>query len=138
MKTLSNKNQKGFTLIELLVVIGILGVLMVGTLVALNPVQRFNQAKEANAKGNVDQASSAIQAYYSNNLSWPTSWNQLLASGELQSVPKGPDGNALTIQGSANGVAIGFTTVASTTAGSIFCWKTNGASGYITTTCTAP
>ncbi len=137
MKTLP-VNQKGFTLVELLVVIGILGILMVGALVAINPVARFNAAKDATAKGAVDQASASVQAYYANVGSWPASWNALVTSGDLQAIPKGPDGQNLIFTVSANGVGIGFESATSGAVG-YFCWKSNGVNGHLgSDACTAP
>jgi type IV pilus assembly protein PilA len=49
MQTSTSKNvlEQGFTLIELLVVIGIIAVLAAIVLVAINPVERFKQARDA-------------------------------------------------------------------------------------------
>ncbi|TXG76519.1 prepilin-type N-terminal cleavage/methylation domain-containing protein [Candidatus Dojkabacteria bacterium] len=139
MKTLP-VNQKGFTLVELLVVIGILGILMVGALVALNPLGRFNQAKDATARGTIDQVSAAIQSYYAANQTYPTNIAAMVTSGDLQTTPTGPNGSALvySVNGST-GAAVGFTMVSSAS-GAVFCWKSNGNVGAVpnSAACAAP
>lgn len=91
-------SSKGFTLIELLVVIAIIGVLLVGSIVSINPVQKINQAKDANGKAAVDQIASALQAYYtsSSNPTYPATLDVLAPStgkGELRSLPNDAFGN---------------------------------------------
>lgn len=91
-------SSKGFTLIELLVVIAVMGVLLVGTIVAINPVQKINQSKDANGKAAVDQLASAIQAYYTSNSSsatpYPADLDALVDAGEIKAVPA-PNGTTL-------------------------------------------
>ena len=99
-------SEKGFTLIELLVVIAILGVLLVGSIVAINPSQKINQANDANGKAAVDQVSSALQSYYTVNQTYPTETqglDQLKTSNELRTVP------------TANGAALSYKATASCT-----------------------
>jgi prepilin-type N-terminal cleavage/methylation domain-containing protein len=52
--------KKGFTLIELLLVIGIISVLAVVVFVALNPAQRFKDARDARRATDVESLLSAI------------------------------------------------------------------------------
>lgn len=69
MKTsLSNlRNQKGFTLIEVLVVIGILAVLLLITLVAINPAKQFAQANNTQRNSDVNAILNAINQYAADN-----------------------------------------------------------------------
>lgn len=60
MKQLNNR--QGFTLIELLLVIGIIAVLAVVIFVALNPAQRFKDARDARRTSDVDTILSAVHA----------------------------------------------------------------------------
>lgn len=52
--------KKGFTLIELLVVIGIISILATVVFVALNPVQRFTDAKTARRTNDVTNILTAV------------------------------------------------------------------------------
>lgn len=52
--------QKGFTLIELLVVIGIVGILLSITLVAINPARQFRLANDAARASGINTLSSAV------------------------------------------------------------------------------
>lgn len=57
-----SKSKQGFTLIELLLVIGIIAVLAVVVFVALNPAQRFKDARDARRTSDVDTLLSAIHS----------------------------------------------------------------------------
>ncbi len=59
--------RKGFTLIELLVVIGILSILLVITLVAINPARQFSLANNTKRRSDVSSILNAIQQYASDN-----------------------------------------------------------------------
>lgn len=56
------KSKKGFTLIELLLVIGIIAILAIVVFVALNPAQRFKDARDARRTSDVDTLLSAIHS----------------------------------------------------------------------------
>lgn len=56
-------NKKGFTLIELLVVIGILSILLVITLVAINPVRQFQLANNTKRRSDVNVVLNAVHQY---------------------------------------------------------------------------
>ena len=60
-------NEKGFTLIEILVVIAILGILAVVTIVALNPVKRFQDARNSRRREDVNAILQAISVYSIDN-----------------------------------------------------------------------
>lgn len=59
--------QQGFTLVELLVVIGILGIIMGVTLVAINPSQQFQNARNAQRQTDVTSIIDAIYQYEAMN-----------------------------------------------------------------------
>ena len=61
------KNNKGFTLIELLVVIAIMAILATVVFVALNPVQRFQDARNSRRTSDVDSILTAIHEYIVDN-----------------------------------------------------------------------
>lgn len=69
MKLFKNKFQAGFTLIELLVVIAVLGILSTAVLVAINPLSKINAAKDSTVKSDIAQIVSALQSYYTLQLS---------------------------------------------------------------------
>jgi prepilin-type N-terminal cleavage/methylation domain-containing protein len=59
--------NSGFTLIELLVVIGILGILMAITIVAVNPGKQFQSARNAQRQADVNTILNAIYEYEASN-----------------------------------------------------------------------
>lgn len=59
--------QSGFTLIELLVVVGILGVLMAITIIALNPAKHFADARNAQRQSDVVAFLDGIYEYEASN-----------------------------------------------------------------------
>ena len=60
-------NQSGFTLIELLVVVGILGILLAITIVALNPAKHFADARNAQRQSDVIAFLDGIYEYEASN-----------------------------------------------------------------------
>jgi prepilin-type N-terminal cleavage/methylation domain-containing protein len=97
MKTF--KLQKGFTLIELLVVIGILSILVVGLIVAINPQDKLNAAGDARVINDTGALARAAEAYAtSNSGAYPTTTTYatfttgLTGSGDLKVAPTQPNG----------------------------------------------
>lgn len=60
-------NKKGFTLIELLVVIGVLSILLVITLVAINPARQFSLANNTKRTSDINSILNAVQQYAADN-----------------------------------------------------------------------
>ena len=65
--------QKGFSLIELLVVMGILGIVMVGLFVGLDPIGQFQKTNDANRKSDLSSIQKALEFYYQDNGEYPAS-----------------------------------------------------------------
>src|SRR4051812_16612422 len=59
--------QTGFTLIELLVAIAIIGVLSSAVLVAINPSQRLQQARDSQRKSDLAQIRNSLDTYAAAN-----------------------------------------------------------------------
>ena len=66
-------SKKGFTLVELIVVIGILSILSVGAIVAINPLAQFQKANDSRRKADFSQIQKALETYYQDNGSYPLS-----------------------------------------------------------------
>lgn len=65
--SVQQKLFKGFTLIELLIVIGILGILLAITLVALNPARQFSLSNNTKRASDINAILNAIHQYSSDN-----------------------------------------------------------------------
>lgn len=61
------KNRSGFTLIEILLVIGIIAVLATVVVVALDPLKRFQDARDARRHADIESISTAIAQYVIDN-----------------------------------------------------------------------
>jgi len=57
------RNLKGFTLIEVLIVIGLIAILAAVTVIALNPTKNFQDARNAERRGEIAQIMNAINQY---------------------------------------------------------------------------
>ena len=89
--------QKGFTLIELLVVIAIIGILAVGLIATIDPVDKINAGNDAKVFNDLTAISKAVEQYAaSNNGSYPTTAGALTTSGELRVLPTQPSGYTYT------------------------------------------
>jgi len=68
-------NKKGFTLIELLVVIAIIGLLSTLAVVALGSARK--KANDSKRLADVKQVQTALELYYTDNNSYPTTTAQV-------------------------------------------------------------
>ena len=58
---IARSNSKGFTLIELLIVIGIIAILAAAVFVALNPLKRFEDSRDARRRSDISAILSAVK-----------------------------------------------------------------------------
>ncbi len=156
IKTAQKRFIRGFTLIELLIVIAIMGILAAAVLVAINPIKRSQQARDAARKSDIGQIASALQAYSTGpgQGQYPTDVSgaadvvltALTASGDLKRIATQPNGGAsysYTSSGNVtpNEAAVFATLEAPTGATGWWCWRSsNGvATEFLSaTSCTAP
>lgn len=62
-KIMRSKQSHGFTLIELLIVIGVLSLLVVGLVVAINPQKQMKKARDAKRIAHLKQLATALDSY---------------------------------------------------------------------------
>lgn len=78
------KKYHGFTLVELLIVIGIIATLAVVVFVAINPAQRFKDARDSRRTTDVDTILSAVHTYIVDNKgAYPTGLSAGMAEAQL-------------------------------------------------------
>lgn len=100
--------NKGFTLIELLVVIAILGVLGIGLIAAINPLDKINSAGDARVISDIGVLARTAESYAtSNNGHYSPTIAGLVTAGELKLAPIAPAGySGYTYTGSPAGCTI--------------------------------
>jgi prepilin-type N-terminal cleavage/methylation domain-containing protein len=69
------KRVAGFTLMELLVVIGIIGTLVGGVIVVMDPIAQLGKARDAERKSDLTQIQRALEIYYDDFQQYPPTGN---------------------------------------------------------------
>lgn len=82
------RSQRGFTLIELLIVMSIIGIL--ASIVVPNYQRNLIKAREAVLMEDLHQMRRAIDAYFADNIKYPESLEDLVASKYLRDIPRDP------------------------------------------------
>lgn len=72
------KINSGFTLVELLIVIALIGILAVGVLATINPIEQRNKALDANTANDAGEVLNAYERYYAQNAKYP--WTATVAT----------------------------------------------------------
>lgn len=79
------RNQRGFTLIELLIVIAIIAILAAAVFVALDPIQRFQESRDAKRWSDINNVLGAIKVdQVDNGGSYLSAISALTAGSEYQ------------------------------------------------------
>lgn len=88
--------KDGFTLVELVIVIAIVGILSVGVITALNPLEQIKKGRDAQRKNDLSQIQKALEVYYNDKVKYPDnkdvkfgeSWQPYMA--KVPQDPKSP------------------------------------------------
>lgn len=73
--------KKGFTLIELLIVIAILGILAIGLMAALDPLEQLKRGRDTSTRNSVEEFYNAALRYYSTKERFP--WGSTIQAGGI-------------------------------------------------------
>lgn len=65
------KSSLGYTLVELLIVVGVLGILVTGSLLLINPSQYLKKTSDADRKSDLKLLQSALELYRTNEGTYP-------------------------------------------------------------------
>ena len=81
-------SKKGFTLVELLIVIGILGILAIGLLAALDPVEQLRRGRDTSRMSVAKEVLGAMQRYYALQNAYPGVYDDTgaVAANNLSSI----------------------------------------------------
>lgn len=84
--------KKGFTLVELMVVITVIAILMTIAVVSFTRIQK--QARDTKRKSDLRTLATALQAYFTENMSYPASadWQSALTPNYIPNIPAAPAG----------------------------------------------
>ncbi len=67
------KNQTGFTLIEMLIVMGVIAILAVAILSAIDPVEQMRKAEDSRMRSDTAELLNALERYYTTFREYPWS-----------------------------------------------------------------
>ncbi|OGK08290.1 hypothetical protein A2767_04290 [Candidatus Roizmanbacteria bacterium RIFCSPHIGHO2_01_FULL_35_10] len=88
--------KKAFTLVELLIVIAIIGILAIGILIALDPVEQTRKATDSATLSTVGEVKGAIARHFVSRTCWP--W-QTLSAGVCSNAAGCANGTAYSLGG---------------------------------------
>ncbi len=85
--------MSGFTLIELIVVIAVVGLLAVGVMTVINPVDQVQKSRDARRKADLSSIAKALELFYQDNGYFPDSMNGFIYDDVTsQTIEWGSDG----------------------------------------------
>ena len=90
---LLKKGRSGFTLVELMIVITVIAILATIAVASFTRVQK--QARDTKRKGDMQTLATSLQAYFTENNSYPASLSEL-APTYIPSIPTPPGGGSYT------------------------------------------
>ncbi len=91
---LLKKGRSGFTLVELMIVITVIAILATIAVASFTRVQK--QARDTKRKGDMQTLATSLQAYYTENNSYPAALSTLVST-YLPSLPTPPAGGSYTV-----------------------------------------
>ena len=92
-----NSASRGFTLIELLIVMAILGVLSIGLVAAINPIDKINAASDSRVISDIGVMARASESYATSHSGfYPAAISDLTTASELKAAPIAPSGYSYT------------------------------------------
>jgi prepilin-type N-terminal cleavage/methylation domain-containing protein len=107
-KKSSDSSSSGFTLIELLVVIAVIGVLAAAVLIAIDPIDRLNAAKDSRTQQDIASLAKGVEQYaVQNNGTYPATLDDLRTGGQMKSIPTPPNGGNYAYNGASPAVITG-------------------------------
>ena len=82
-------NLPGFTLIEMIVVLALVAIVIATLLYTLNPLEQLRKSSDAKRKNDIAQVQRALELYYQDNGSYPTSSTDFKIVNNSVAVPWG-------------------------------------------------
>ncbi len=81
----SKSNEKGFTLVELLIVIALLGALIAGILISLDPLEQTRRGQDTALRNTASEFFNALNRYYATKGTFPWGNNTTFSGQTLNS-----------------------------------------------------
>lgn len=98
------QNIKGFTLIELLIVIGIIAILAAAVIIAINPGQQFQQARNSTRRSHMNAIANAVYGYAVDN---DGNYPDCVGAADTTAAPEGTWGGSGTTPDGTDGTGGG-------------------------------
>ncbi|MFI5206276.1 MAG: RDD family protein, partial [Candidatus Paceibacterales bacterium] len=116
--------------------LAIMGILAAAVLVAVNPVARQQQAKDAVRKVDIGQIATALVVYSDKNNKFPDTLDDLVKSGDLQLVPTDPTGAKYWYLASSDHSSAVAYALLDANKNQVWCWRSKTGTSQLATECT--